>query len=151
MLPLSLVHTAGLPGKAAAVGCWHPERRAGLQEPGNEAKSIASTWEYMSRVGKKVPHVRSWEQVPREWCSAQGCCPCALQAFVMPLHMCPAALPVLAVAPQLRLWLMCQPTLLPTVPSPCHRLWVVLLSSCIPSRFPSAAFGPHQGTSNHYL
>lgn len=55
MLPLSLVHTAGLPGKAAAVGCWHPERRAGLQKPGNEAKGIASRWEYMAGWGRRSP------------------------------------------------------------------------------------------------
>lgn len=40
-------------------------------------------------------------------------------AFVMSFHMYPAALPVLAVAPQLRLWLMSQSTLLPSILSPC--------------------------------
>lgn len=100
MLPSPLVHTAALPEKAAAMGCWHPESRAGLQEPQNEAKGFPSRWEYMAGVGKMVPRVCSWQQVPREWSWAQGCCPCVLQAFVMPLHMYPAALPVLAVALQ---------------------------------------------------
>lgn len=146
MLPSPPVHTAGLPGKAAAMGWWHPESRAGLQEPRNEAKGIASRWEHTARAGKKVTPCVFLEASALGALLGSGLLSLALQAFVMPLHTYPAALPVLAVAPQLRLWLMCQPTLLPTVPSPCHRLWVVLLSSCIPSLFPSAAFGPHQGT-----
>lgn len=59
------------------------------------------------------------------------------------IHRYPAALCVLAV-PSSGCGSCASPPCCPL--SPVHRLWVVLLSSCIPSLFPSAAFGPHQGT-----
>lgn len=55
MLLSPLVHTAGLPGKAAAMGCWHPESRAGLQSHEMRLKAFLPDGNTQPEWGRRSP------------------------------------------------------------------------------------------------
>lgn len=73
-----------------AAGAWgqasrsHEIRQKALLPEGNTRPK----W------GRRSSHVCSWMQVTREWCGpdySQGSCPCALQVYVITLHVYPSS------------------------------------------------------------